>query len=239
MRCSKAQEYLSLELDGALPAGATVKLTEHLDSCADCREYREDLLLSSRFLQATQPELPDNFDWKLQLRLNQSLKEAAGEAAYPWEEKTRDRWAWFRNFSTAAAMGVAAVLALAILLGPVDRPGSSDGVKTAGGPVLFQDRPLTALGSDRLPLEPVLGFGQGFSRTVSGAQRLQGTGRSASPLLNQGWTGRDLRDWRTINDLRQDNQRLSRLLREMQQDNRLLRAKLDTTRAGALDLGKE
>jgi len=234
MRCKKAQEYLSVELDGMLPAGATAKLTEHLDSCGDCREYREDLQLSQRFLGATEPELPDNFDWKLQLRLNQSLKEAAGEAAYPWEEKRENRWSWFRNFGTAAAVGVAAVLALAVFFGPGIMPGSLD----ANSPTLMTDNPTTALGTDRLPLEPALNFGNGFSRTVSSSPSLQNTSGRSRLLLNQGWTGRDLRDWRIINNLRQENQRLSRRLRDMQKDNRLLRAKLDTSRTTTLDLGE-
>ncbi len=234
MRCNKVQEYLSLELDGMLPPGVTAKLAEHLDACADCQEYRQDLQLSRRFLNATEPELPDNFDWKLQLRLNQSLKEAAGEAAYPWEEKRQGRWSWFRNFGTAAAVGVAAVLALAVFFGP----GITPGIPEATGPVPFSDQPATALGPDRLPLEPSLNFGNGFSRSVSSAPALPRTSGHGNLLLNQGWTGRDLRDWRTINNLRQENQRLSRRLRDMQKDNRLLRAKLDTSRTVPLDLGE-
>ncbi len=71
MRCNKAQEYLGLDLDGVLPPDATVQLTSHLDGCSECREFREDLLMGQRVLKATEPELPENFDWKLQLRLNQ------------------------------------------------------------------------------------------------------------------------------------------------------------------------
>ena len=234
MRCNKAQEYLSLELDGMLPPGATAQLSEHLDSCAECREYRQDLQLSQRFLGATEPQLPDNFDWKLQLRLNQSLKKAAGEAAYPWEEKREGRWSWFRNFGTAAAVGVAAVLALAVFYGPGIMPGTPDAVS----PISGAGPTVTALGTDRLPLEPSLHFGNGFSRTVSSSPSLQRTSGSGNLLLKQGWTGRDLRDWRIINNLRQENQRLSRRLRDMQKDNNLLRAKLDTSRAGTLDLGE-
>ncbi len=238
MRCSKAQEYLSLELDGMLPPGATAKLSEHLDACGDCREYREDLQLSQRFLAATEPELPDNFDWKLQLRLNQSLKEAAGEAAYPWEEKRQDRGSWFRNFGTAAAFGAAAVLALAVFLGPGMRSGTPETAIPGQGPVLFQDNPVASLGNDRLPLDPALNFGgSGFARTVSGAP-LQRTSGGRNLMLKQGWTGRDLRDWHTISNLRRENMRLNQLLRDVQHDNQLLRAKLDTSTAGTLDLGE-
>lgn len=236
MRCSKAQEYLSLEQDGMLPPGATVQLSEHLDSCAGCREYREDLLLGRRFLQATEPELPDNFDWKLQLRLNQALKEAAGEVAYPWEEDTGGRWTWVRNFGTAAAVGMAAVLALAIVMGPSLNlvPQTYD-----GAPTMFAGKNTSSPGGDRLPLERSLDFGRGFSRTVSGSPGLNKNTAQGPVLLQQGWSGRDLRDLKTINSLRQDNQFLNRRLRDVQKENDLLRTKLDTSRAASLDLGEE
>ena len=72
MRCQKIREYISQEMDELLPPAVTGELTSHLDSCADCREYREDLLLGRRAILATTPELSDNFEWKLQLKLNQT-----------------------------------------------------------------------------------------------------------------------------------------------------------------------
>ena len=119
MRCGKAREYVSQELDGALPPDATGKLRDHLDTCGDCREYRDDVLLSQRLLAATEPQLPDNFEWKLQLKLNQAIQQTAGETRYPWHEEVGDRWAWLRNFGAATAVGLAAVLALAMFFGPV------------------------------------------------------------------------------------------------------------------------
>ncbi len=50
MRCSKAHEFLSLEMDGVLPPDATVNLRDHLDECNDCSQYREDMLVGSRLL---------------------------------------------------------------------------------------------------------------------------------------------------------------------------------------------
>ncbi len=61
MRCNKAQENISLQFDGALPPDLTGSLSTHLDGCADCREYRDDLLMGSRMLEATEPELPENY----------------------------------------------------------------------------------------------------------------------------------------------------------------------------------
>ena len=104
MRCNKAREYLSLEIDGVQPPDSLQELQQHLDSCADCLEYREDLLLGQRLLAATEPELPENFEWKLRLKLNQTIREAAGRADYPWQEERVDRWRWFRNFGSAAAV---------------------------------------------------------------------------------------------------------------------------------------
>ena len=68
MRCNKAREFVSQELDAILPPDATGRLRDHLDACADCREYREDLLVGQRLFAATEPTLSENFEWKLQLR---------------------------------------------------------------------------------------------------------------------------------------------------------------------------
>ena len=54
MRCNKAREFVSQELDAILPPDATGRLRDHLDACADCREYREDLLVGQPL-----PELDD------------------------------------------------------------------------------------------------------------------------------------------------------------------------------------
>ena len=50
MRCNKAQEYLSLEIDGLLPPDSLHELDRHLETCDDCLEYRADLQLGQRLL---------------------------------------------------------------------------------------------------------------------------------------------------------------------------------------------
>jgi len=225
MRCNKAQEYLSLEMDGVLPPNATVDLTGHLDSCGECREFREDLLLGRRILNATEPELPDNFDWKLQLRLNQALKETAGEVSYPWEEKVADRWRWLRNFGSAAAVGMAAVLALAIFTGPADQ---------APLPVAYENS-VSFQGSDRLPLQQKFNFGNGLSRQVSGGGSLNTSSNRASQL-DKGWSGQQMKDLRTIQSLREKNRRLNAMLYQTQRQNIWMRAQLDTSVGNTLDL---
>ncbi len=225
MRCNKAQEYLSLELDGVLPPDATVQLTSHLDGCGDCQEFREDLLMGRRILQATEPELPDNFDWKLQLRLNQALKETAGEVSYPWEEKPVDRYRWLRNFGSAAAVGMAAVLALAIFTGPTDQSPMPAAYEQS---VSFQ-------GSDRLPLQQKYNFGSGLTRQVSGGSPLVRPAVN-SRSLDKGWSGQQMEDARTIQALREKNRRLNTMLYQTQRQNIWMRAQLDTSLGSTLDL---
>ena len=228
MRCNKAQENLSLQLDGALPADLTIPLSSHLDECSDCRDYRDDLLMGSRILQATDPELPDNFDWKLQLRLNQTLKEAAGEVAYPWEDKPADPWRWLRNFGSAAAVGMAAVLALAIFMGPTDNSSLP----------LAQQQESPILGGDRLPLAQKYNFGNGLGRAVSSSSG--NTSKSHNFLqFNQGWSGKNNNDLRLINALRTENLQLNRALYQMRRQNIWMRAKLDTSLGNPLDLEKK
>lgn len=239
MRCRKAQEFLSLEMDGALPPDATVDLQEHLDSCPACREYRQEIHLGRRVLAATEPTLSENFDWKLQLRLNQALKETAGEVAYPWHEPGLDRWSWLRNFGTAAAMGLAAVLAVAVLTGPVEQPGEpvTSTVPTAG---FASDQRV--FGSDRLPLDGRFSVGSRLGRPVGASSSpFQGLepSRVETRFLDRGWSGQNLEDLRTINRLRAQNQKLGKMLFHTQRQLQLMRAQLDSTEENALDLGRE
>ena len=228
MRCNKAQENLSLQLDGALPPDLTGSLSAHLNDCADCQEYRDDLLMGTRLLEATEPELPDNFDWKLQLRLNQTLKEAAGEVAYPWEDKPVDRWRWMRNFGSAAAVGMAAVLALAIFLGPMEQSSSP----------VAQQMVSSAIGGDRLPLGQKFNFGKSMSRPVSTSTASTNSSRNILQL-DQGWSGQNVNDLRTINALRIENRKLTQMLYQTRRQNIWMRAQLDTSVGNPVDLGKK
>lgn len=233
MRCNKAREYLSNDLDAQLPPDVAGSLREHLDACTACREHQEDLLVGRRLLAATAPELPENFDWKLQLRLNQALRQRAGETAYPWDEPLRDRWQFVRNFTTAAAVGMAAVLAVALFLNPA-------GMRTPSGGGAQPAATAVAAGrTDRLPLQinsRVAGFGgttvQGVSRV---GQRLVADGAA----LDRGWSGNRLEDLQTIQRLRTNNERLTRTLVQYQREIRRLQAQLDTTGMRALDLQEE
>lgn len=116
MKCNKAQEWISLQLDGQLAAQHVVVLQEHLDACADCRLYCDDLLVGRRMLMATTATLPDNFDWKLQLRLNQVMREAAREVRIPWRLPLTGWRRWISRAGFSAVLGLTAVLLVALVL---------------------------------------------------------------------------------------------------------------------------
>ena len=242
MRCHKAREYICQEMDEHLPPNATVDLTEHLDSCGDCREFREDLLLGRRAMDATVPELPDNFDWKLQLKLNRTLQHTAGETAYPWAETDQDKGRWFRNFGASAAVGMAAVLALAVFIGPTETPREA-GPSVYGGASSGVVHPSVGVAgsSDRLPLfvnQSRRGglYGSGVQRTVSAGDSYR---TSSGGLIDHGWSGHDMEDLRTIQRLRNQNKQMNRVLFQQQQMIRGMRAQLDTINTNALDLEQE
>ena len=241
MRCHKAQDYISQEMDEHLPPDVTVNLTEHLDACSHCREYRDDLLLGRRAMSATTPELPDNFEWKLQLKLNQTLQHTVGETAFPWAETEQDKGRWFRNFGAAAAVGMAAVLALAMFVGPANAPRETGPDGGGVTPIGVVDATQSgAGGADRLPLftgQPTRGglSSSGIQRSVSAG----GSARPAGGLLDRGWAGHDMEDLRTIQRLRLQNNQLNTVLFQQQQVIRGMRAHLDTTDTNALDLEQD
>jgi len=115
MKCSKVQEWISLEMDEQLPPEHVGELQDHIEKCTECHAFRDDLQIGLRMLSATDPELPDNFDWKLQLRLSQTLREAARDTSYPWRTEDSGWRRWFARASLSAALGLAAVLAVALM----------------------------------------------------------------------------------------------------------------------------
>jgi len=241
MRCHKAMDYISQEMDEHLPPDVTVDLTRHLDSCSECRDYRRDLLLASRAIGATAPELPENFEWKLQLKLNQTLQQAAGETFYPWDEADHDKWRWFRNFGAAAAVGMAAVLALAMFLGPVGETGDRGSASDRNGMIATVGTESSNAGSsDRLPLGSRQQFRGGLYN--SGIQRpvsLGGMSVTGDGLFDRGWSGHNVEDLQTIQKLRSLNSQLNQQLFLQQRIIQGMEAHLDTLGASALDLEQE
>jgi putative zinc finger protein len=182
MRCGKARTMINLELDGVLPPEQTPHLDEHLATCSDCRAYRADLETGSRMIRATAAEPSDAFEWKLQLKLNQALQEAAG-AGTPWQATERSPWfGWLRSFGLSSAAGLALVLVVTTWVLPDGLDRATDRSGPVAGRVL--DSPAqterTADRSDRLslqPASPVFSFGGNGSagRVVSGGTFLSGS----------------------------------------------------------------
>jgi hypothetical protein len=118
MRCKQVQTWIGLESDGQLSPDKVPHLESHLEVCSGCRAYRSDLQVGRRLLRATGPDLAEGFEWRLQLRLNNALKEAAREAAAPWPLVAPNWRRWFGTFGVSASLGLAAVLATAMFLVP-------------------------------------------------------------------------------------------------------------------------
>lgn len=118
MRCKQVQNWIGLESDGQLAPDKVPHLEAHLEACPGCRAYRGDLSLGRRLLVATDAAPAEGFEWRLQLRLNNALKEAAREAVAPWPTTAPNWRRWFGTFGVSASLGLAAVLATAIFLTP-------------------------------------------------------------------------------------------------------------------------
>ncbi len=214
MRCGKAKEWLSLEMDDQLPPDRIIGLEKHMEVCQQCRAYRADLTMGRRMLNATTPELAENFDWRLQLKLNQTLQQSAQAAASPWQEGPSGFGRWMRNFGASAALGMAAVLLIAIVIGPTFFPGDNGAESPVAGLDNAPSASLVADSGDRLPL--TRGYNS-FSSTGFGLQQ------------NVSATRFGLSDAEMMQRLRQENQNLKWLLHHYRQENESLKARLDTS----------
>lgn len=259
MFCRRARSWISLALDGRLPPNRTVALEEHLERCAACRAHRADLVVARRLLSATAPRLSERFEWRLQLRLNQTLREAARTELSPWARRQGGWQGWLG----VAGFGAAASLALIMLAlrlpttihqprGAVPlayqeattaAPSPREGARPqaadlgAGEPERESlrvtdtagDPTRTALGS---PQRPLLWNGGALGRTVDLGGGRADEGRGFFPPA--AWSGRSLEDLRMISQLRDENQRLRLSLTMAQREVLLLKAQLDTA-GGARD----
>jgi len=249
MNCRKARQWISLERDGQLEHRHVSALQGHLAGCQDCQEYRRDLDLGLRMLAATEPELPETFDWKLQLRLNQTLREAAGARSYPWDEREAGWRSWLGRAGLSAALGLAAVLAVAMLapnqLAPVL---GGDGATVASAPQnarlpLQVSSPAEPLfDATRRPITPGLGqlgdLGDRLQRRVS-SNGLNSAGLAERGLGAGYWSGANERDLLRIHQLEQDLETLRRRLAAKDRTITLLRAELDSLKTRAVDTRRE
>ena len=87
--CEQYQEWISAELDGELSAKETAELMKHLESCTDCREYREACTFLEGILEEPLEEPPKELLQKImstigkqkQSKLQRTLLPLAGLAA--------------------------------------------------------------------------------------------------------------------------------------------------------------
>lgn len=237
MRCGSAREWLSLAMDGQLPPDRTISLEKHLQQCAECHSYREDLQVGQRLLRATEPQLSENFEWRLQLKLNQTLREAARTAVLPWETRPTGLRRWFGSVGLATAGSLAAVLLVGLLvlppsgrLSPADSPGGSSFVSSE-----VPATPETGtIGGDRGRIDDLPNY-------LDGAGRLVNTGTTNGgrsyhrPTMPSPWSGFPGNDLRTITNLRAENRLLRKALYQTQHELTTLKALLDSEPPDQLD----
>lgn len=231
MKCHRIQQWISEEIDGQLAPEHVAPLAEHLQSCEECRTFGEDLRIGTRMLHATEPTLPDDFDWKLQLRLSRAMRDAARHS-HPWQEAP-SRWRpWLLRAGISGSVGLAAVLTLALLL-PADTMTSGGGSNlmaelTARRLPMQVEAPTPVIDATRRPLQ--VDFGnlsayRGFQRTVSSRNELAaGTIGSMAGL-----------EVARIRKLEQDNETLRRLLFGKDRQIQYLQAQLDSLTRRAVD----
>lgn len=243
MKCTKAQEWINLQMDGQLPARHVPLLQDHLGACAACRHYCDDLLVGRRLLQAPVAELSEHFEWNLQLRLNQVIREAAREISFPSRNPHAGLRRWLMRASLAFATGLAAVLAVAVLL-----PGRTDLLPPAGRPVAAE------VGrSSRLPVksDDVYGlFAGNRRRPLDAPYRALASSPDARGLQRQASLGSlgARANWTTmaedhgvhrIRSLERDLEALRRHLEVRDRRIQTLEARLDSLRALAVDTARE
>jgi len=234
MKCRRAQDWISLELDGQLAPDRVPHLQDHLESCVDCHEYRHQLQLGQRLLKATSTGPSEGFEWRLQLRLNQALKRAAGEASYPMPAEAVAPWRrWWGQFGLAGAIGLAAVLAVAILVQPLPGPATSgrqaaitdtDGL---GARVPIATAQIDAGDGSRRPFtrrQPAgLGLGT-FNGSGARSVSLEGPSLSRVPSWQRGIESDLLR----LQQLERENLSLKRRVSIAEDRARRLQAQLDS-----------
>jgi len=114
--CRKMELLLQADLDGALDVGSTAALAAHLAQCPDCQATQAALVGLSARLRAELPyhAAPDRLRRSIEGAIRPAP--AAAAAARRWLAEHRARW--------ALPFGAGAVLAAALVLVVVPRPGT-------------------------------------------------------------------------------------------------------------------
>lgn len=113
MRCSKARAYISDALDSRLDERHALDLSGHLDDCPDCLRHQQ-LLTDARVLLRQEEAVPsENFEWKVQLKIQQALREKAADP-----EPVRGWGFWRPALASAAGVAVVVLVAGGLILSP-------------------------------------------------------------------------------------------------------------------------
>lgn len=106
MRCNKAREWISDSLDARLDESKGLELSEHLADCPDCRTHQTVLEQGQAMLRQEMVEPSENFEWKVQLKIQQALRDKAVS------EEPLTGWRFWRP-ALASATGVALLVVVA------------------------------------------------------------------------------------------------------------------------------
>lgn len=111
MRCNKAREWISDSLDSRLDERKGLELSEHLADCPDCRTHQTVLEQGQAMLRQEMVEPSENFEWKVQLKIQQALRDkaVADEPLTGWRF-------WRPALASAASVALLVVVAGGLLL---------------------------------------------------------------------------------------------------------------------------
>jgi hypothetical protein len=111
MRCNKARELISDALDARLDESKGLELSEHLATCSDCMTHQTVLARGQALLREEMVEPPENFEWKVQLKIQQALRDQAVA------EEPLSGWKFWRPaLASAASVALLVVVAGGLLL---------------------------------------------------------------------------------------------------------------------------
>jgi hypothetical protein len=133
MRCKKAREFISDSLDARLDESNGLELAEHLAACSDCRTHQTVLAEGQALLRQDLVEPSDNFEWKVQLKIQQALRDkaVADEPLSGWKF-------WRPALASAASVALLVVVAGGVLLTRDDPTRSPSPASPAAGFALSQ-----------------------------------------------------------------------------------------------------
>jgi hypothetical protein len=217
MNCYSAKKDILLSIDGCLPPDRAINLEDHLNTCAECAEESSEQHKLQQIVNISGRELPDNFEWKLNLQLNRAIY---NRDAYQWIEQSNKKQ-WYKIFIPYFASGITVAVLMAVLLipglfnnnglpsydnrGGVNMPSLATVSNSAGN-------------NDRRTLMPQPGSSL-FSRNQN-----IGNTVSSKPITDykwerKSWSGKELEDLRTISTLRNQNRLLNAALKHAQLEN--------------------